>query len=113
MCWLEQLKEELQRLDLLKRQHMEAFISKTREELKRVWEDCLYGPQQQREFGPAFVETSFDDDLLSAHESELDRMRGFYQDNLEIFKLVKKREALFQQHCDLEVMHQSSAFFFS
>ena len=65
----------------------------------------MYGPQQQREFGPAFADGSFDDDLLSAHESELDRMRGFYQDNLDIFKLIKKREALFQQHCELEVWH--------
>ncbi len=100
---MEQLREEKQRLDELKRQHMETFISKTRAELEGVWQDCLYGVQQQREFAAAFVDGPFDDDLLSAHESELDRMRGFYQDNLDIFKLIKKREGLFQQHCELEV----------
>ena len=82
---------------------METFISKTRDELKKIWEDCLYGPQQQREFAPALAKGPFDDDLLSAHESELDRMQGFYQDNLDIFKLIKKREDLYQQHCELEV----------
>ena len=82
---------------------METFVSKTRVELMRIWEDCLYGPQQQQEFAPAFVDGPFDDDLLSAHESELDRLRGFYQDNLDIFTLVKKREALFEQDCELEV----------
>lgn len=82
---------------------MEVFISKTRDELRKIWENCLYGLQQQREFSPAFVNGPFDDDLLSAHESELDRMRGFYQDNLEVFKLIKKREDFFKHYCELEV----------
>ncbi len=82
---------------------MDTFISKTRDELRNIWKDCLFGIQQQREFAPAFVEDKFDDDLLSVHESELDRMRGFYQDNLEIFKLIKTREDMFQQYCALEV----------
>jgi len=34
----------------------------------------------------------FSEDLLSAHESELDRIRGFYADNKEVFRLVEKRE---------------------
>lgn len=82
---------------------MRTFIHKTREELSKIWEDCLYGIQQQREFSPAFEDGPYNDDLLSAHESELDRMRGFHQDNLEIFKLVQKREDLFKQHLELEV----------
>lgn len=82
---------------------MEGFISKTRAELREIWTDCLYGMQQQKEFAPAFVGGPFDDDLLSAHESELDRMRGFYLDNWDIFKLIKKRDELFKQYCELEV----------
>ena len=85
---------------------MEAFIAKTRDELRQIWNDCLYGEQQQREFAPAFVEGPFDDDLLSAHESELDRVRGFYQDNLDIYKLIKKREDLFKHYCELEVSYR-------
>lgn len=94
----------MQRLDELKREHMETFISKTRAELRHIWSECLYGVQQQREFSPAFVDGPFDDDLLSAHESELDRLRGFYHDNLDVFKLIKKREDLFKQYCELEVL---------
>lgn len=90
----------------MKKEHMEAFITKTRAELKQIWNDCLYGVQQQQEFSPAFVDGPFDDDMLSAHESELDRMRGFYHDNLDIYKLIKKREALFEQYCELEVIFQ-------
>lgn len=95
-------RKETERLKELKKQHMEAFISNTRVQLKKIWEDCFYGIQQQKEFAPAFVDGPFDDDLLSAHESELDRMRGFYQDNLQIFELVKQREELYNQYLDME-----------
>lgn len=83
---------------------MDTFITKTRAELREIWRECFYGVQQQREFSPAFVDGPFDDDLLSAHESELDRLRGFYHDNLDTFKLIKKREELFKQYCELEVL---------
>ena len=82
---------------------MESFLKKTREELQEIWEECLYGEQQRREFAAAFVQGPFDDDLLSQHESEVDRMRGFYQDNANIYEQVKKREAMFSQLCELEV----------
>ena len=45
----------------------------------------------------------FSEDLLSAHESELDRMRGFFQDNKDIFDLLQKRDKLWQQQVDLDV----------
>ena len=45
----------------------------------------------------------FSEDLLSAHESEVDRMKGFYQDNREIFELLQKRQKLWQQQTDLDV----------
>ena len=45
----------------------------------------------------------FTDDSLSAHESELDRMRGFYADNVEVFKLVEKRETMWKQKLEMEV----------
>ena len=43
------------------------------------------------------------DDILSAHESELDRIRGFYADNNEIFKLIEKRESLWEQKKEMDV----------
>ena len=82
---------------------METFILRTRAELVSIWTESLYGEQQQREFAPAFVEGPFNEDLLSVHENEVGRMRGFYRDNAEIFKLIKKREDMFHKYCELEV----------
>lgn len=45
----------------------------------------------------------FSEDLLSAHESELDRIRGFYADNKEVFRLVEKRESLWDKMQEFEV----------
>ena len=54
--------------------------------------------------GIAGLAENFDDDSLSAHESELDRMKGFYSDNEEIFKLIEKREKLWIKYLEFEVL---------
>lgn len=51
----------------------------------------------------------FSEDLLSAHESELDRMRGFYQDNKDIFELLEKRDRLWQQQLELDVRSRAAS----
>ena len=89
----------------MKKENMGKFVQATRDELNKIWDSCYYGKEQRREFAPAFSD-DFTDDLLSAHESELDRMRGFYKDNEDIYKLVQKREQLWQKFVQLEVnMH--------
>ena len=53
-------------------------------------------------FVSVYVE-EFSDDALSAHESELDRMNGFYADNVNVFKMVEKRQKLWEQKMMFEV----------
>jgi protein regulator of cytokinesis 1 len=86
----------------MKRNNLEKFVEATRVQLHDIWDKCFYGEEQRKEFHPAFTE-EIDDDALSAHESELDRMRGFYADNSEIFKLIEKRESLWQRKIDMDV----------
>ena len=45
----------------------------------------------------------FSDDALSAHESELDKMKGFYEDHKDIFKLIDKREEMWSKMLQFEV----------
>ena len=49
-----QLCEEVSRLNELKKQHMQKFCEVTRQELFAIWDQCMYGPQQRREFSAAF-----------------------------------------------------------
>ena len=99
----QQLEAETERLNELKKENMAKFVQATRDELNKIWDSCFYGEQQRREFAPAFSD-DYTDDLLNAHESELDRMRGFYKDNEDVYKLVQKRENLWKKFLELEVL---------
>ena len=50
-----QLKNELERLDQLKKQNLQRFVLATRAELHTVWDKCMFGEQQRREFSPAYT----------------------------------------------------------
>ena len=67
-----------------------------------MWDKCLYGEMQRREFLPAFSD-EYHDDVLGDLESELDRMNGFYSDNQDLFQKVQKRETMWAQHQELVV----------
>ena len=41
---------ELQRLEELKRANMRKFIESTRSELVKVWDRCLFGAHQRKQF---------------------------------------------------------------
>lgn len=45
----------------------------------------------------------YSDDALSAHESELDKMKGFFEDHKDIFKLIDKREEMWSKMLQFEV----------
>lgn len=97
-----QLEAETKRLHKMKKENMAKFVQATRDELSKIWDNCFYGDEQRKEFAPAFSD-DYTDDMLSAHESELDRMRGFYKDNEDVYKLVQKRENLWKKFTELEV----------
>lgn len=94
------LEEELSRLIELKKENMKLLISNTRSELHKIWDKCLYGDLQRREFSPAFSD-EYRDDVLGDLESELDRMSGFYRDNLDLFQKLAKREMMWTQYQEL------------
>lgn len=104
-----QLEAEMERLHELKKENMAKFVEATRQELSKIWDKCFYGDQQRREFAPAYSD-DYSDDMLSAHESELDRMKGFLKDNVDVFKLVQKRENLWSKFLELEVGDNKAEF---
>ena len=54
----------------------------------------------------------YDEDLLSAHESELDRMKGFYRDHVDLFKMIAKREDLWKKMLEAEARANDPNRFF-
>ena len=51
---------------------------------------------------PPPASDEIDEDVLRAHESELDRIRGFYSDNKDVFMLVARREDYWKKFLELE-----------
>lgn len=89
------LKNEVQRLQALKLQHIQKFIDGLRKELSDLWNKCYFGPAQREEFTPAF-DDNFTEELLALHEHQVEVMKNYYEENKEIFKLVERRETLFK-----------------
>ena len=46
----------------------------------------------------------YSDDALSAHESELDKMKGFFEDHKDVFRLIDKREEMWSKMLQFEVL---------
>ena len=46
----------------------------------------------------------YSDDALSAHESELDKMKGFFEDHKDVFRLIDKREEMWLKMLQFEVL---------
>jgi protein regulator of cytokinesis 1 len=98
---IKQWRKELERLEELKRQNMRSFIEATREELKKQWDTCMFGPEQRQEF--CLMDTDeCNDDVLEAHEHEVQRLKQLYASNAEIYKAIEKRQSLWARYLELE-----------
>ncbi|KAK2572269.1 Protein regulator of cytokinesis 1 [Acropora cervicornis] len=85
------LRTEMDRLQVLKLQHMQKFIDGLRKELSELWDKCFFGPSQREEFAPAF-DNNHTEELLAIHEHQVEVMKNYYEENKAIFKLMKKND---------------------
>lgn len=98
---IQKLKEEVDKLDALKLQHIERFIAGSRRELVEMWDKCFFGDAQRHEFSPAF-EDDFSEEALTIHEHQVAIMRNYYDENKDIFKMVDKRENMWKKLLEFE-----------
>jgi len=85
----------------LKRQHMQKFIESIRKELTSLWDRCYFGDEQRRLFD-SFYSDVFTEETLSEHEHQVATVKNFYEENKEMFKMVDKRETLWNKKIDFE-----------
>lgn len=94
-------KQELSRLQELKRLHMAKFIDNIRKELVALWDKCCFGLDQRQDFLP-YYEDVFTDEALTLHEHQVKIMNNYYHENKRIFKLIEKRETSWKNKLDFE-----------
>lgn len=95
------LREELARLEEMKRGNMEQFITNIRAELERLWDQCYYSQAQRAEFA-AFQSSEYSEELLGEHEAEAERLRSYLVANRDLLAKVGQRQEVWHQFRDLE-----------
>ncbi|KAK2827392.1 hypothetical protein Q7C36_018318 [Tachysurus vachellii] len=87
------------RLELLQRTKLEEVIDKVRQELVVFWDKCMFGPEQREPFNVHFCDVNYTEELLSLHDSELLKVKHFYEESRSLLEIIDKWErnwALFQ-----------------
>ncbi|XP_016332734.1 protein regulator of cytokinesis 1-like [Sinocyclocheilus anshuiensis] len=90
----------VEHLEELQMAQLEEVVDKVRQELVVLWDKCLIGPEQREPFNVHFCDDHYTEELLALHDTELLRMKAFYeaaQPILEDLEKWKRNWALFQE----------------
>lgn len=98
---IKELQQILDELEVLKSEKMEQFIQATRQDLVELWDKCYYSQNQRDKFAP-FFDTNYNDELLSVHEKEVERLKNYHEANRDLFQKVAKRQDLWKKMLELE-----------
>ena len=77
------------------------IIQATREELTHLWDACYYGEEQRQKFAHFYCQ-DMTEELLELHEAEIARLKSYYDENEEMFRMVTKRQELWNKMLELE-----------
>lgn len=98
---LKVLKSEVARCEELKIQNIKKFVEQIRMELANLWDQCFYN-REQRALFRHFNDENYTEELLEAHEREVDRLREFAMLADLILKKVLSWKELFQKMLEIE-----------
>ncbi|XP_026540491.1 protein regulator of cytokinesis 1 isoform X1 [Notechis scutatus] len=96
---LDALHLEVDRLEELKCQNLQKVVEAIRAELATYWDKCFFGEEQRCSFGP-YYEDIFTEELLQQHDTELVRLKHYYETHQELFEAIhkwKRSWCLFQE----------------
>ncbi|XP_059485008.1 protein regulator of cytokinesis 1-like isoform X2 [Neocloeon triangulifer] len=98
----QELRSEIIRCEELKKQNMEKFTLRMRDELINLWDQCHVSDEEREAFAP-FKSLDFTEELLEQHEVEVKRYEAFLEENKEVFNLLSRRAELWERMCQLEI----------
>jgi len=91
----------LEKLELLKLASIKQFVAEARKEISQLWEKCLYSEKQKKNFAPMYVET-LNEEILTDHEEEIDRLKKYLDDNSKIFQHLAEFSKLWFKKIELD-----------
>ncbi|XP_073680112.1 protein regulator of cytokinesis 1 [Garra rufa] len=69
----------VEHLEELQMAQLEEVIDKVRQELVVLWDKCMLGPEQREQFNVHLRDDHYTEELLALHDTELLRMKAFYE----------------------------------
>ena len=110
-CGLRAINEfeaELDRLNELKRQNLHLFVEDARYKLQELWDSLYFSEEEMLEFTPAFSDV-YSDALLSAHESEIERLEALKEQRTPTLQLIDNYRSLIKDRDDLAAASQDAS----
>lgn len=102
------LEDELTRLNELKRQNLHIFVEDARNKLQSMWDELYFSEEEAVEFTPMFSDI-YSDALLSAHENEIARLEVLREQRGPIISLVAKHRSIVKDREDLSAASQDAS----
>jgi len=105
------LQEVVNFYEEMKKENMGKFILRIREEILNYWSKCYSDQEVKESFDVYFNDDIFTEQLLTVHEQELEKLKAYYQENIEIFSKLEQWEVNWERFKDLESRaHDPSRF---
>ncbi|CAH1384884.1 hypothetical protein MTP99_004429 [Tenebrio molitor] len=99
---LKALDVEVKRLEVMKKANIEGFIKRQRQELAEIWDKCHCTDADKGDF-PFYYSDCYNEDLFELHEREIEKWKGYYEENRELFVSLNEYKKLWQEHLELEL----------
>ncbi|KAL1124237.1 hypothetical protein AAG570_002007 [Ranatra chinensis] len=99
------IKIELERCIELRRANLGTLIEVTKHKLEEAWDKMTYTEEQRQYFEPYFTKHC-SEDILNLLELEVQKLRGHYENNIEIYRLAEKRQELWDRMIHLDQLAQ-------
>ncbi|CAI7598537.1 unnamed protein product [Penicillium palitans] len=87
------LEEELTRLNELKRQNLHLFVEDARCRLQELWDTLFFSEEEMLDFTPAFSDVC-SDALLEAHEAEITRLEALKEQRAPTLEMIDRHRTL-------------------
>lgn len=101
---IQSIEQELEKCETIKKANLGSFISNLRIELLQLWDKC-HVSQPERDLFHYFLSTDLSDEVLEAHEAEVDKWKKYYAKVEHILKKIEKRRHLW----DMMIVFENKA----
>ena len=108
MRTINEFEDELGRLNELKRQNLGLFVEETRIRLQELWDSLYFSEEEMLEFTPAFSDV-YSDALLSAHESEIERLTALKDQRAPVLAMIDEHRSLVSEREELAASSQDAS----